>query len=250
MLIELLSMSNYGNYNIRVAQILGLETAVYLNELMNINEKALRKQKLEDNFFVIDRSYIESRTTFSAEKQNEIEAYLLKIGILEKAEDNPDNISLQLGILTSMLTSPDEQLLKNISNLKKVKSTRSSKAAKNQAIAANLKANIVTTNEELVAAYSEWIDTVMSKENWMSTKAVVCAQKVVDNFSNRNLDLALKIIEIATINGYRNMEWAVEAYKKDYNINYRIHTPVATTTPVPPPVSEPVVKPRLSKEVF
>jgi hypothetical protein len=38
MLIELLSMSNYGNYNIKVAHILGLEAAIYLNELLNIKD--------------------------------------------------------------------------------------------------------------------------------------------------------------------------------------------------------------------
>ena len=63
MLIELLSSSNYVNFNIKVAQILGLKSAIYLSQLMDINEKAIRKNKIEDNFFTIDRKYIESRTT-------------------------------------------------------------------------------------------------------------------------------------------------------------------------------------------
>ena len=48
MLIELLSFSNYGSYNVKLANVLGLETAVYLSEIMNINERALRKNKLDD----------------------------------------------------------------------------------------------------------------------------------------------------------------------------------------------------------
>lgn len=240
MLIDLLSMSNYGSYNIKVAQILGLETAIYLNELMNINEKALRKNKVEENFFIIDRDYIASRTTLTPEKQEQIETTLLKIGILEKSESNKDSISLNITVLTSILMSPDEQLIKNISKLSQPKSTKATKA---QAIREQLKTNIVTTNEELREAYGEWIESVYQKDGWMSKKSVVCAQQVIDEFSNRNLDIALKVIEIATINGYRNMEWAVNSYKKDYNVTYRVAPP----TPVS---NQPVVKPRLSTEVF
>ena len=98
MLIELLSMSNYGNYNIKLASILGLETAVYLNELMNINEKALKKKKITDNSFIIDRKYIESRTTLNPEKQQELEINLIKLGILER--NDADTINLNISSLT------------------------------------------------------------------------------------------------------------------------------------------------------
>ena len=80
--------------------------------------------------------------------------------------------------------------------------------------------NITTTNEELREAYSEWIDTVYTKQGWMSKKSVVLAQQMIDNFSNHNLDIALKIIDIATVNGYRDMEWAITNYKKNYHVNY------------------------------
>ena len=44
MLIELLSTSNYVSYNIKLAELLGLHSAIYISELMNINEKAIKKQ--------------------------------------------------------------------------------------------------------------------------------------------------------------------------------------------------------------
>lgn len=248
MLIELLSMSNYGNYNIKLAHILGLESSIYLNELMNINEKALRKNKIDDNFFNIDRTYIEERTTISVEKQKDIEDNLIKIGILQKLSDNDNGISLNLTVLTSILASPDESLIKSISKTVKRSLSENKKKTKADAIKENLLTNIVTTNEELINAYSEWIDAVYTKEGWMSKKAVVCAQQVVDEFSVRNLDVALKVIEIATINGYRNMEWAVNAYKKDYNINYRVAPVNASTNITSTP--QPVLKTRLSEEVF
>jgi hypothetical protein len=50
-LIELLSTSNYVSYNIKLAELLGLHAAIYISELMNINDKAIRKNKLNDNYF-------------------------------------------------------------------------------------------------------------------------------------------------------------------------------------------------------
>lgn len=217
--------------------MLNLETAVYLNELMNINEKALRKNKLEENYFMIDRKYIQDRTTLSIEKQQELDETLMKIGILERSDDG--KLLLNITVLTTMLSSTDEKLLKTIPKI--VKQPAVKKGTKAEIIRDNLKTNILTTNEELIEAYSEWIDAVYAKDGWMSKKSVVCAQQVIDSFSNRNLDVALKVIEIATINGYRNMEWAVNSYRKDYNVSYKIQAPVT---------SIPVTAGKLSDEVF
>lgn len=241
MLIELLSMSNYGNYNIKVAHIIGLEAAIYLNELLNINEKAVRKNKIDTNhFFTVDREYITTRTTLTSERQEELDETLLKIGILEHTGDN--TLCINITALTSILMDPSEELIKNITKIAKAKT--STKRTKGQAICDNLKENIITTNEELRNAYSEWIDSVYAKDNWMSKKAVVVAQQVIDDFSNRNLDVALKVLEIATVNGFRDMTWAVNNYKRDYNISYKV------IPPQPIQSNTPVTKARLSDEIF
>ena len=46
MLIDLLSANNYVNYNIKVAELVGLHPAIYLSELMNIQSKAEKKNML------------------------------------------------------------------------------------------------------------------------------------------------------------------------------------------------------------
>ena len=242
MLIELLSMSNYGHFNIKLAHILGLEHAIYLTEIMNINEKAIRKEKIEEDFFTIDRKYIEQRTTINSKKQEEIEKTLLKIGILEKSDENPDTISLNITILTSILMNPDEKLIKNINKIIK-QNSKSPKVKKDEAIKQNLKSQIFTTNDELSEAYSKWIEAVYDKYGWMTGEAVIAAQETIDGFSNRNLDLALNIIRIATINGYRDMSWAIKSYKKDYNVPFRVCSNSA-------PAVIPLEKPEVTDEVF
>lgn len=218
MLIELLSSSNYVNFNIKIAQILGLKPAIYLSQIMDINEKAIRKNKVDNNYFTIDRKYIENRTTLTKDEQVSIEKDLLNIGILEKNVEKRNTISLNITMLTSIMMTPDEDLLKDISSLSKGKKKRT----KSEVIEENLKDNILTTNQELREAYYEWIESVLAKKGMMTKAAVIHAQPTLDNFSNRNLDVALKVLEIASIHGYEDLNWAINSYNKDFKVSYNV----------------------------
>lgn len=221
MLIDLLSPSNYINFNIKVAEVIGLHPAIYISELMNINNKAIKKTKTDknNNSFILDREYVKTRTTLDIEEQLDIENNLIKIGILEKPSEDTNCIILNINVLTTLLMSSDEELISNIKNLTKIKK-KSSKTTKADSIKNNLKENIVTTNPELREAYSEWIDAVYAKQGYMSKKCVIEAQSVVDNFSQRNLDVALRIVDLASIHSYRDMTWAINKYNQEHTVNY------------------------------
>lgn len=205
MLIELLSTSNYVSYNIKLAEILGLHTAIYLSELMNINDKAIRKDKLDENKFTLQRDYIKSRTTLDENEQIEIENKLLKMGILEKG-DNPNDMSVNINVLTTLAMSQDESL---INNCKKIASTKSKRQSKEDSIKNSMKLCIQTNNKELREAYCLWIDAVYARQGWLSKAAVIEAQSIIDKYSNRNLDIALNVLKIAAMNGYRDINWAI-----------------------------------------
>ena len=69
MLIDLLSTDNLANYNVKIAQVMGLHSAIYINELINISNKATQKNKLvSDKYFILDRKYITKRTNLSVEE--------------------------------------------------------------------------------------------------------------------------------------------------------------------------------------
>lgn len=219
MLIDLISMSNYGYYNISVANILGLETSVYLGILLDINSKAIKKNKITDNYFTIDRKYITSRTTLSETNQKEIEKNLESLGILNILKDDENSFNINISALYTIIGSDDPSMIKDI---KKIINKKANTKTKAESIKETLKENIVTSNEELRSTYYDWIDAVFAKQGWMSKKSVVVAQSVVDDFADHNLDVALKIVEIAAINGYRDMQWAVDRYKQNYNVKYRV----------------------------
>ena len=240
MLIELLSTSNYVSFNVKLAEILGLHPSIYISELLNINDKAIRKEKMNESSFSLDREYIKKRTTLSVEEQLGIEKNLIKLGIIEKPTANVDCIILNINVLTTLLMSTDKELLENVEKLAKLK-TKKSSTTKAEAIRQNLKTNIQTTNVELLCAYSEWIDAVYAKQGWMSKQAVVSGQTAVDDFSNRNLDVAIAVINIAAIHGYVDMQWAINKYNEQYRVKRNM-------TYTPPPISTSPVE--LSSEAF
>lgn len=242
MLIELLSSSNYVNFNIKLAQILGLKPAIYLSQIMDINEKAIRKNKVNNNYFTIDRKYIESRTTLTKDEQSSIEKDLLNIGILEQDSEKKNTISLNITMLTSIMMTPDEDLLKDISSLSKAK-----KKTKSEVIEEHLKNNILTTNIELRDAYYEWIESVLAKKGAMTKAAVIHAQPTLDNFCNRNLDVALKVLEIASIHGYEDINWAINSYNKEFKVNYTM--PSSASKPKSS-TFVPTTRCRMSDEIF
>lgn len=220
MLLDLLSMDNYVSYNIKVAEILGLHPAIYLSELMNINDKAIKKSKTKENYFTVDRAYITRRTTLTAEEQLKIDTQLFEIGLLKPNAECKDTVTLDIAVLTSMLAG-DETVLKDLKKIVK-NSVPKPRGTKLQQEKEKMKGYIQTTNVELHDAYSEWIDAVYTKLGWMSKKAVEVGQRMVDETSNHDLDVALKILEIATVNGYKDMTWAVDMYQKNYRPSYAI----------------------------
>ena len=209
MLLDLLSSSNYVSYNIKLAELLGLHSAIYLSEIMSINEKAVRKNKLEENCIRIVRPYVTSRTTIDEKEQKDIEKNLIKLGILSPTKD-VDTVSLNLTTLTSLMMSTDEKL---IDDIKKI--TKRKKKTKAECIRDEVKANITVENEELRLAYDGWIDAVFTKYQWMSNACVTVAMREVDEYSNHDLDKALKVIEVASIHGYREMKWAIKKIEEE-----------------------------------
>ena len=228
MIIDFLNSNNYMSYNISLAKLLGLECAVYLSSLLIFYSDAIKRNKLdEDGYFSVNRAKIEDVTTFDSKKQNELDNRLKSVNIIN-LKSNHSKILIDCTMITSLLMNEDENLVKQLTIAAKKPRT------KNDAIKLELKSHIKNTNGELRDAYSKWIDAVIAKLGWMSVVAVEEGEKTVDEFAKRNLDVALEIINISAMNGYRDMKWAIKSYKENYT--NKVHTP-----------SQPV---QLSSEVF
>lgn len=211
MLVELLSQSNYQSFNIKIAHLLGLESSIYLSALIDINEKAYRKNKIiEDGFFTIDRNYIEQRTTLNKTRQYKIEKELCRVGILQLSNEY---IKINIEILTSLVLEENENIRKDLSSFRKAATAKS----KGDYILNSVKGNIdQTLPEELQLAYSNWLDSVYAKFNFINKQTLFNAQTEVNAAANHDLDAAINIVNIAAANGWKDMRWAVKVYKERY----------------------------------
>lgn len=242
MLTELFSTNNYISFNIKVAEVLGLHTAIYVSELININNKALHKNKInEAGYFKVDRKYITSRTTLPADEQKQIEDKLVEIQILQIDPNDRDAFKIDINNLANIAISDDVKFLKDVSKI--TANAKQPKKTKRQSYIEVLKDCAAHENAELNQAYMDWVDGVYANpKGFLSPKSVKVFKETVDNFAQGNLDLALKIIDIATINGYRDATWAINVFNRDFaaefNRKYRMNPPATQK------------KQKLSDEVF
>lgn len=242
MLTELFSTNNYVSFNIKVAEVLGLHTAIYVSELININNKALHKNKInEAGYFKVDRKYITSRTTLQSDEQKQIEDKLVEIQILQIDPNDRDAFKIDINNLANIAISDDVKFLKDVSKI--TANVKQPKKTKRQSYIEVLKDCAAHENAELNQAYMDWVDGVYANpKGFLSPKSVKVFKETVDNFAQGNLDLALKIIDIATVNGYRDATWAINVFNRDFaaefNRKYRMNPPVAQK------------KQKLSDEVF
>ena len=196
--------------NKRLVKIAGFEVAAYWAELQSILKQVVKKQTMdEQGFFTLDRDFMERETTLTIAKQLKCDEALLKLGVLLKDPENPNKISIAVNGMVAVITDEDTTKLK-----KSGKSSADERAAKIAGIKANMKKAILTDDIELRLAFERWVDGMVDAANCKFTKAVVqLFEKTVIGYTN-DRELRFKIIEIATINSYRDATWAIN---KIYN---------------------------------
>ena len=208
---DILDRNNYICVNIKLAKIIGLKSAVYCFELISIYEKAKKKNKLlNGTFFKVDRNYIYNQTTLTMEDQTQIDINLSKMNILVKDTTNPNILQVDFQLLASLIANDDLKLVENLSS----KFSLNNKQTKKQAIIKNLKDNIVCSNYELATTLRDWIDSLFEVGKVLSKKTVTEFQNTLFAYT-KDIDIAIKIVNIAAANGYRDCSWAIQLYEQN-----------------------------------
>lgn len=219
------------SYNIYIANKFDLQTAVYLKTVLSFD--GVSNIIIDDvDYIKLDRQQIYNTTTLSKDTQKNIDEVFVKIGVFSFESDDVVHICYDK-YLALFDVANEKVLLDIVPKLTK-------KRTKSDIIKEELKNLVKTDNAELRDAYSAWIDAVFAKQGWMSKKSVELGQKLVDNFSGRNLDLAIEILNIASIGGYRDIQWAINNYKE--NVGKHMSVPISSTSTI--------TKVNLSQEVF
>lgn len=232
MLLDIFDNDNSISINYKTISIFGLPTAVYLTELINIYKKAIRKNKLVDNvYFKVDRKYINNTLALSVEEQLACDLNLIKTSILKKSVEDPDVLTLDVNLYLSLLSSNDFKLIDDVRKQMKVKKPRGLKISQRQAIINELKDSIECSNYELLTALRNWVDGVYSRPNgFLSKSAIKIFQETLNNYTKGDLDLALRIVQIATVQGYRDCEWAINMFEESERRKIKQNTKMTRVT--------------------
>jgi hypothetical protein len=87
-------------------------------------------------------------------------------------------------------------------------------STKRTGLAQTFKNLIVESDPELLNAYYIWIDTIiMDKKDFLNKTIVDTFVRTVREFTD-NKGTQLKVIETATISGWKNASWACDSVKK------------------------------------
>lgn len=191
--------------NKRLVKLAGFEVAAYWAELQSVLKQVVKKQTMDElGFFTLDRNYIERETTLTVVKQLKCEEKLIFLGAIIKDPEDPNRLCISVHGMVEVITNEDTTKLKKSSAIKK-----DDKAAKIAGIKATMKKALLETDIELRAAYERWIDGMIDAASCRFTKAVVqLFEKAVTEYTTDKMT-RLKIIEIATVNSYRDATWAI-----------------------------------------
>lgn len=191
--------------NKRLIKLAGFEVAAYWAELQSILKQVVKKNTMDEfGFFNLDRDYLERETTLTLNKQLKCEERLISLGVIAKDPQNPNRLSISVHGMIEIITDEDTKKLKKTSAVRK-----DEKAAKIAGIKISMKKAILETDPELRAAYERWVDGMIDAANCRFTKAVVQLFEETVTTYTKDKAKRLKIIEIATVNSYKDASWAI-----------------------------------------
>ena len=204
-----------------MANLLGLKTAVYWAELMNVYSRVISKkfEELHENegYFNLDRDYITKRTTLTVDEQLEIDAGLAKLDVIYTNQIDPNLIRLDVKRLCAILVDDDPEAIKAIQKKSKLKRD-DEQAAKKGSLKVQLFGSIIESDADILEAYKDWISMMIESKKLINRKAIEVFQNNLNSYTDSK-QVKLKILELAAIHAYVDFAWAKQVYEKDYRGN-------------------------------
>ena len=222
MIFELLSHRNNVSYNLKIASIFGVCSAIFLGLLID-NKNENLDNLVEGKYFMLNRQYIYLSTGLDDLKQLEVESNLKECGIIDviPVKNNLEKFyySLDEDLLVKFLTVDSIEETKKLLTPSAQKKTlisvpRTQAPSKRSQYILSLKKSIQEDDPILRECYCNWIDAVYANpKGFLSVSSIKQCIKTLKELTD-NKSVQKEIIEIAIKNGSRNLDWAIEEYNK------------------------------------
>ena len=212
---------NVNCYNIDIAKLYGIMTAVLLSYIDKSYEYALRRSTInKNNTFSVSRQNIYHATGLTKEEQETAEKMLTKQKILEvfPFKEDYDRVYYkyhQNNIVESTKQLEAAQNMQELMNTlfveNKEKAEKVHRTTKRDKEIQILKSSIKEENSALKQLIFDWIDAMYNRNFSITTAAMKINLEQIKKY---DADTKTKILYIAIKNGYRDIQWAIDAVIK------------------------------------
>ena len=220
---------NY-NYNVRVAKVFGLCSAVYLGVMLTEQLKAQSEKKLyKDKYFSCNRDFIYDKTTLGNGKQKEIEENLVDCQVLvmlpfpnnsKKFYYYIDEAKLEYLVVNYKEDEPNLN-----PETKKVKTLVPVEAlpkltAKQREIQTAMKA-VSEPDAELYELISQWVEVLVTKNGYCAQSQLRINLQDLDKYAKGSKQVKVDILRMAVKTGWKDITYCINDYDKELKSNTR-----------------------------
>lgn len=211
---DVLSSDSYGSYNIKLAKLAGLQTAVYWGCILNVISKVVKKKTYDQSgCFKLDRKYVENQTTLTEAEQGLCDKALERLEVVKVDPADNNRIYVDQEKLFLILINDDQTVLKSVGKATKV--SRMDKAAgKREGIINRLKSRVNEPDPELFELYGKLIETCYDRGMTQNAQIDLFQQEINEYTSDQKVKVDLLTIGISR--GYKVFEWCKSIYEKEY----------------------------------
>jgi hypothetical protein len=214
------------SYNLEVAKVFGVCTAIFLGCINEEFEYQLRHKSVSaNNAISITRAEIYERTGLEDTKQVEIELALTECGILitkpVKNVPNKNYYTLNDAQFIKIMNSVNPSEVIGEEKAKQfTKQPRVEPINKRQTYIIQLKKKINVSDPVIQQYLVDWIDAVYAKpKGFLSPTGVTIAQQELLAYTKDSQEKQIAILKIAIKDGLRDLTWAIERYEKQSGLD-------------------------------
>jgi hypothetical protein len=217
--IDVTSQDAYRTFNIRLAKLTSLQVAVYWSEISSIMYKVIKKKAFdtETGLFMVDRNYIEDRTTLTKEEQLQCDNVLSNIGVLQQDESDQNKLVVDQQKMIEFLI--DDTIVPNTKWKKLIGENKAQASARKKAgQIVTMKSLISEKDPVLRSKYESWVESVYAKPkgiSYLNRAAINLFESAINSYSADH-EIRSTLLDIAAATGYTKAEWVINKYEQDH----------------------------------
>lgn len=216
MILDFITRINTGNYNLRLAKLFGINSAIFLSLLLDYYYVLKDKEE----YIKLSRQEIYDLTAMNEDIQKQVEENLSEYNLIKisplRNNSNKNYYKIDIELLTKIIVENNNDVEKALSEalsmfIKAGEAPR--KVSKRTAIINNLKQNITLKDPQCLEYLTTWIDEVMQKSNYLSKNAVVYMCEQLQKYSGEDLNKLRDLCKVASIVVYKDPKWVIKKYE-------------------------------------